>query len=126
MIRILVYTIGATALLAACASPPPPAATAQKPAAAQPVAEENPLPSPDQMWDVTKLHCSNWVGAADDDRAAVGMFYYGWLVGKLGRQVVRPVDIQPNIRKALDFCGAHPNETIVGAFQQTLASTKGT
>jgi hypothetical protein len=49
------------------------------------------------------------------------MFYYGWVAGTLRIQALRPVNIQPNLRKVLDYCVQHRDVTIVDAFQQVLA-----
>jgi hypothetical protein len=84
-----------------------------------PVSDEA-LPSPDQLWDVNTLRCEHWLGASDDDRAAVGMFYYGWLAGNAGFREIRPANIQPNLRKVLDYCAQHRNTTIVSAFRANL------
>ncbi len=66
------------------------------------------------------LRCEHWLGASDDDRAAVGMFYYGWLAGNAGIRDLRPANIQPNLRKVLDYCAQHRDTTIVSAFRATL------
>jgi hypothetical protein len=102
---------------AAPAAPPPPTANAP--------ADEGALPSPDQLWDVTMLRCKNWIDAAGDDRAAVGMFYYGWLAGARGIHALRPAAIQPNLHKVLEFCARHRDTTIVKAFQAALPIPKG-
>ncbi|MFL5285011.1 MAG: HdeA/HdeB family chaperone [Rhodopila sp.] len=95
----------------------------EKPPAAAP-ADDDALPSPDQLWDVNMLRCSNWLDAADDDRAVVRMFYYGWLAGSHGIHAVRPAAIQPNLRTVLDYCAQHRDTTIVKAFEATLLARK--
>jgi Glycine-zipper domain/HdeA/HdeB family len=128
MIKVAVVALGTFALLAGCAtsnSPPPAAPPPQPaPAAANPPAYETPLPSPDQVWDVNAVRCEQRLGAADDDRASVGMFYYGWLAGNHGIHQIRPAAIQPNLHKVLEFCEQHPQTTIVNAFRAVLAPHK--
>jgi len=48
------------------------------------------------------------------------MFYYGWLAGNRRIQAIRPIDIQPNLRKVLDACIQNRGFTIVHAFQTAL------
>src|SRR3954452_13640075 len=85
MTRSAIVTAGVVTLLAGCttSNPSPPAAPPPQPApvAATPPANETSPPSPDQVWEVNDVRCDQWLGAADDDRAAVGMFYHGWLAG---------------------------------------------
>jgi hypothetical protein len=113
------------AILASCApsasAPTSPAVQAAAPPP-PPAADDSALPASDQLWDVTKIRCESWVDASDDDRAAVGMFYYGWLAGNRRIQAIRPIDIQPNLRKVLDVCGQNRSLTIVRAFEMALKS----
>ena len=115
-----------TALFLTCASLPAlaqtPAAPTPAPATPPPPSGDTVLPSKDQLWDVTTITCGNWVDASDDDRAAVGMFYYGWLAGHKGIKQIRPVNIQPNLRKVLDVCIHNRDYTIVHAFETALGS----
>jgi hypothetical protein len=123
MKMLTALTIGAvTAILVSCAqSPPaPPPSAVQAAAAAPPSANDSVLPSRDQLWDVTKIRCDSWIDASDDDRAAVGMFYYGWLAGTNRIQAIRPIDIQPNLHKVLDVCAQNRSFTIVRAFEMAL------
>ena len=112
--------------LAACAqSPAPPPA----PVAAAPPPEAPPAPPPrvtseaqvaPGRWDVDRVRCSDLLGAADDDRAAAAMFYYGYLAAKAGIRVVDVSQIDGNIKKVMDRCAAAPNETVPQAFRQAL------
>lgn len=110
-------------LITGCAARTPPAAP---PPAAQAAATapDNATPTPDQLWDVNAVTCEQWTEASDDDRAAVGMFYYGWLAGTHGIHSLRPINIQPNLRKVLDYCTKNPQTTIVRAFRATLGAQK--
>jgi hypothetical protein len=112
--------------LAACAQPqaPPPAAVA----AAPPPVAPPPLPpretseaqvSPGR-WDVERVRCSDLLGAADDDRAAAAMFYYGYLAAKAGIRVIDVSQVDGNVKKVMDRCAAAPNVTVPQAFRQAL------
>jgi hypothetical protein len=111
--------------LAACAQPsaPPPAPVA---AVTPP---EAPPPPPRETseaqvspgrWDVERVRCSDLLGAADDDRAAAAMFYYGYLAARAGIHVIDVSQIDSNVRKVMDRCAAAPNITVPQAFRQAL------
>ena len=112
--------------LAACAqspAPPPP------PVAAAPLPEAPTTPPPRETseaqvspgrWDVERVRCSDLLGAADDDRAAAAMFYYGYLAAKAGIRVIDVSQIDGNVRKVMDRCAAAPNLTVPQAFRQAL------
>jgi hypothetical protein len=72
-------------------------------------------------WDVDRVRCSDLLGAADDDRAAAAMFYYGYLAAKAGIHVIDVSKIDGNVRKVMDRCAAAPNITVPQAFRQALA-----
>jgi hypothetical protein len=73
-----------------------------------------------KRWDVERARCSDLLGAADDDRAAAVMFYYGYLAAKAGIHVIDVSQIDGNIKKVMDRCAASPNETVPQAFRQAL------
>jgi hypothetical protein len=115
--------------LAACAQPPapqqqaaPPPVPATPPEAAAPPSP--PVRSEAQIapgrWDVERVRCSDLLGAADDDRAAAAMFYYGYLAAKAGIHVIDVSKIDGNIKKVMDRCAVAPNETVPQAFRQAL------
>ena len=113
--------------LAACAPPPPqqPQTAAAPPPAAPPAAPDpQPVPSEAQIapgrWDVDRVRCSDLLGAADDDRAAAAMFYYGYLAAKAGIHVIDVGKIEENVGKVMRQCSATPNMTVPQAFRQTL------
>lgn len=113
--------------LAACAQPPAPAQqVAAPPAPAAPPPEVAPprVTSEAQVepgrWDVERVRCSDLLGAADDDRAAAAMFYYGYLAAKAGIHVIDVSQIDGNIKKVMDRCAAAPNITVPQAFRQAL------
>jgi pyruvate/2-oxoglutarate dehydrogenase complex dihydrolipoamide acyltransferase (E2) component len=117
--------------LAACAQPSAPqqpaAPAPPAPAAPPPEAAAPPTPrvtSEAQIapgrWDVDRVRCSDLLGAADDDRAAAAMFYYGYLAAKAGIHVIDVRQIDGNVRKVMDRCAAAPNITVPQAFRQAL------
>jgi HdeA/HdeB family protein len=112
--------------LAACAQPPAPQQQVA-PAAPPPEAVAPPAPrvtSEAQIapgrWDVDRVRCSDLLGAADDDRAAAAMFYYGYLAAKAGIRVIDVSQIDGNVRKVMDRCAAAPNITVPQAFRQAF------
>jgi len=112
------------ALGLACCAPeaqPPAPATAAPPAA---VAPAPPPPSEAQIapgrWEVERVRCSDLLGAADDDRAAAAMFYYGYLAAKAGIHVIDVGKIDENVGKVMKQCAATPNITVPQAFREAL------
>jgi len=113
--------------LASCAPEPPQQTqtSAIPPPAAAPAAP-NPPPSPSEAqiapgrWDVDRVRCSDLLGAADDDRAAAAMFYYGYLAAKAGIHVIDVGKIDENVGKVMKQCAAAPNLTVPQAFRQAL------
>jgi hypothetical protein len=99
-----------------------PGTPAAPPGAAAPTAP--PAPSDAQVapkrWDVERVRCSDLLGAADDDRAAAGMFYYGYLAAKAGIRVIDTSQIEGNLKKVMDRCEAAPNITVPQAFREAL------
>ena len=101
--------------------------TAAPPAPAAPPAETAPAPRATseaevapKRWDVDRVRCSDLLGAADDDRAAAGMFYYGYLAAKAGIRVIDTSKIEGNLKKVMDRCEAAPNITVPQAFREAL------
>ena len=115
-------------LVAACAqqsSPPPPTAAVPPPPPAQTAAvAPAPAASAAQVapgrWDVTRVRCSDVLGASDDDRAASMMFYYGYLAAKANIHVIDVTKIEGNVRKVMDQCAATPGMTVPTAFRTAL------
>ena len=110
--------------LAACAPPPAPPQQAAAPVAPPPEAAPPRETSEAQVapgrWDVERVRCSDLLGAADDDRAAAAMFYYGYLAAKAGIHVIDVSQIDGNVKKVMDRCAAAPNITVPQAFRQAL------
>jgi len=71
-------------------------------------------------WVVDRVRCSDLLGAADEDREAAAMFYYGYLAAKAGIHVIDVNQIDGNVRKVMDRCAAAPNITVPQAFRQAL------
>jgi hypothetical protein len=119
-------TIVLLACCLACAQPSvaqqqsaPPAAPAAPPESSPPRVTSDAQVAP-KRWDVERVRCSDLLGAADDDRAAAAMFYYGYLAAKAGIRVIDVSKIDGNIKKVMERCGAAPNETVPQAFRQAL------
>ena len=110
--------------LAACAQPPAPPQQAAAPVAPPPEVAPPRETSEAQIapgrWDVERVRCSDLLGAADDDRAAAAMFYYGYLAAKAGIHVIDVSQIDGNLTKVMDRCAAAPNITVPQAFRQAL------
>ena len=114
--------------VAACAQPAaPPPQQAGAPPATPPEATPPPPPrvtSEAQIapgrWVVDQVRCSDLLGAADEDREAAAMFYYGYSVAKAGIRVIDVNQIDGNVRKVMDRCAAAPNITVPQAFRQAL------
>ena len=114
--------------LGACANPPaPPPQQAATPPTPPPEPAPPPVPritSEAQIapgrWDVERVRCSDFLGAADEDREAAAMFYYGYLAAKAGIHVIDVSQIDGNVRKVMDRCAATPNITVPQAFRQAL------
>ena len=107
--------------LASCApqaEEPVQTATAPPPAA---VPAPPPGPSEAQIapgvWEVEQVRCSDLLGAADDDRAAAAMFYYGYLAAKAGIHVI-------DVGKVMKQCAATPNITVPQAFREALGTRR--
>jgi len=109
---------------AACAQPPAPPQQAAAPVAPPPEVAPPRETSEAQVapgrWDVERVRCSDLLGAADDDRAAAAMFYYGYLAAKAGIHVIDVSQIDGNVKKVMDRCAAAPNITVPQAFRQAL------
>jgi hypothetical protein len=72
------------------------------------------------LWQVERVRCSDLLGAADDDRAAAAMFYYGYLAAKAGIHVIDVGKIDENVGKVMKQCAATPNITVPQAFREAL------
>jgi HdeA/HdeB family len=72
------------------------------------------------LWQVERVRCSDLLGAADDDRAAAAMFYYGYLAAKAGIHVIDVGKIDENVGKVMKQCEATPNITVPQAFREAL------
>jgi len=72
------------------------------------------------LWEVERVRCSDLLGAADDDRAAAAMFYYGYPAAKAGIRVIDVGKIDGNVGKVMKQCAATPNITVPQAFRKAL------
>ena len=113
--------------LTACAPQPPQqtqTSAAPPPAAAPTTPNPPPAPSEAQiapgLWDVDHVRCSDLLGAADDDRAAAAMFYYGYLAAKAGIHVIDVGKIDENVGNVMKQCAATPSVMVTQAFRQAV------
>jgi hypothetical protein len=88
--------------------------TATTPPAAS--ASSDPI-APTGRWDVAQAGCRAILRESDDDRAIIGMFYYGYLAAKLNLNVINTSRIEGDLRHVFDTCRNHPDMTIVAAFK---------
>jgi len=87
------------------ATPPPATATSSDPIA------------PAGRWNVAQAGCRAILSESDDDRAAIGMFYYGYLTAKLNLNVIDTSRIEGDLRHVFETCRDHPDMTIVAVFR---------
>jgi hypothetical protein len=87
------------------ATPPPAASTSSDPIA------------PAGHWNVAQAGCRAILSEPDDDRAAIGMFYYGYLAAKLNLNTIDTSRIEGDLRHVFETCRDHPEMTIVAAFR---------
>ena len=73
--------------------------------------------APSGHWNVADARCRALLGESDDDRAAIGMFYYGYLAAKLNLNFVDTSRIENDLRNVFETCRDHPEMTIVAAFK---------
>jgi hypothetical protein len=97
---------------------PPPAASPAPPPPTTPAPSEAQIAP--GLWQVERVRCSDLLGAADDDRAAAAMFYYGYLAAKAGIHVIDVGKIDDNVGKVMRQCAATPNITVPQAFREAL------
>jgi HdeA/HdeB family protein len=74
--------------------------------------------APGGHWNVAAAQCRALLGESDDDRAAIGMFYYGYLAAKLNRNIIDTSRIENDLRHVLETCHQQPDTTIVAAFRR--------
>ena len=73
--------------------------------------------APGGHWDVAEGPCRALLDETDDDRAAIGMFYYGYLAAKLNLNVIDTSRIEGDLRHVFETCRDHRAMTIVAAFE---------
>ena len=87
-------------------------------AANQPPATASSDPiAPEGHWNVGAAQCRALLGEPDDDRAAIGMFYYGYLSARLNFNIIDTTRIENDLRHVFETCRQHPDMTIVASFR---------
>jgi HdeA/HdeB family protein len=120
MKTILPAALALLLAVAACAPQPvAPPAPPPPPPAPPPTAPPPGLVSAG-VWNVERVRCLDLLGAAEDDRAAALMFYYGYLAAKAGIHIIDVGKIDGNIAKVMRQCEAAPNMTVPQAFRLAI------
>ena len=73
--------------------------------------------APAGHWNVAQARCRAILAESDDDRAAIGMFYYGYLAARLNLNLIDTSRIEGDLRHVFETCRDHPDITIVAAFR---------
>ena len=116
LIRMTTFAIALSTSVGVAQTPPPtgPGSTPTPPAAEAPPSD--PV-APAGHWNVAQARCRALLGESDDDRAAIGMFYYGYLAAKLNFTVIDTSRIEGDLRHVFETCRDHPDLTIVDSFR---------
>jgi curli biogenesis system outer membrane secretion channel CsgG len=77
--------------------------------------------APSGHWNIAEAQCRAILGESDDDRAAIGMFYYGYLAAKQNFNIIETSRIENDLRRVFEACHNHPDMTIVAAFRTLKA-----
>jgi hypothetical protein len=85
-------------------------ATTKSPASSDPFA-------PAGHWNVAQAGCRAILSESDDDRAVIGMFYYGYRAARLNLNMIDTSRIEGDLRQVFETCRDHPDMTIVAAFK---------
>jgi len=116
--RLIWTTTGAMALsISLGAAQTPPASGGSNAAATPPAATSSDPVAPKGHWNVAQAGCRAILSESDDDRAAIGMFYYGYLAAKLNLNIIDTSRIEGDLRHVFETCRDHPDMTIVAAFR---------
>jgi hypothetical protein len=100
------------------AQTPPSASGGSNVATTPPAASTSSDPiAPAGRWNVAQAGCRAILSESDDDRAAIGMFYYGYLAAKLNLNVIDTSRIEGDLHHVFETCRDHPDMTIVAAFR---------
>jgi hypothetical protein len=108
--RLIWMTTSAMALsISLSAAQPPPASGGGNAATPPPAASTSSDPiAPAGHWNVAQAGCRAILSESDDDRAAIGMFYYGYLAAKLDLNVIDTSQIEGDLRRVLEACPSIP------------------
>jgi hypothetical protein len=99
------------------AAPPPPPVAAPAPA---PVAE---APPANRRVSIRAVRCARLLELPEDDRAAASLFYIGYQASRLNARTINVGRIPDAEARALSYCEASPNRSVVDAFRQAYVRT---
>jgi hypothetical protein len=114
--RLIWTTTCAMALSISFSAAQTPSAPGGSNAATTPPAASDPI-APAGHWNVAEAGCRAILSESDDDRAVIGMFYYGYLAAKLNLNVIDTSRIEGDLHHVFETCRDHPDMTIVAAFR---------
>ena len=117
--KLILTTICAMALSISISAAQTPSTSGGSNAATAPPATSAPSDpiAPAGHWDVAQAGCRAILAESDDDRAAIGMFYYGYLAAKLNLNLINTSRIEGDLGHVFETCRDHPEMTIVAAFK---------
>ena len=96
----------------------PPTSAGSDPTTTSPAASTSSDPiAPAGHWNVAQAGCRAILNESDDDRAVIGMFYYGYLAAKLNLNIIDTSRIEADLRHVFETCRDRPDMTIVAAFR---------
>ena len=108
--KLILTTTRAVALSISISAAQTPSTSGGSNAATAPPATSAPSDpiAPAGHWDVAQAGCRAILAESDDDRAAIGMFYYGYLAAKLNLNVINTSRIEGDLRHVFETVGTTP------------------
>ena len=106
-------------LLFACVPVQPPTASAPPPPPPAPAAQPAPA---DRIVGIRKATCDDLLKLSEEDRGMASMFYIGYQASRFGSSTINVGSIPKIETTAIDYCAAHPNQPVVGAFARAYAT----
>lgn len=116
----LIWTMGCIMALniSVCVAQTPSPAGGSSPTTASPAESSvSDAIAPTGRWNVAQAKCRAILSESDDDRAAIGMFYYGYLAARLNLSIIDTSRIENDLRHVFETCRERPDMTVVAAFR---------